>query len=149
MKKNYEEFKRLDDQRQQGLRLIPRAVLGSEVSLHHCLKKCHQLLRTSRLLHLSLLWNSDNLKHIDIKSKTGCLPRCLRFLAPISLSESESEPCFGLVFCLMKSSSLSLPFTDSERQNHNRWQNRDIFSRNSFYCKCSIRQTMITLCIKM
>lgn len=36
------------------------------------------------------------------------------FLVPTSLSESESEVAFALVFCLRKSSSLSLPFADSE-----------------------------------
>lgn len=55
-------------------------------------------------------------KNANLSSKIYfCPDGLLPFFPPISLSESESEAAFALVFCLRKSSSLSLPFADSEK----------------------------------
>lgn len=36
---------------------VPEAGLGSVASLHHCLRRCHQLLQTGHLLLFSSLWD--------------------------------------------------------------------------------------------
>lgn len=72
-------------------------------------------------LHCGTLTNNEwchkPTKYIFIKL-TLLYKLFLPFFVPTSLSESESDAAFALVFCLMKSSSLSLPFADSENGYH-------------------------------
>lgn len=132
-----------DRDREWEFRQIPGAVPGSAASPHRCLKRCRQPHQTGRLLLLLTpsLWNStDKFKvhktqlHLiklnsDVNkdatmnqqgsacSESICF---LRFFLPMSLSESESEAAFDLLFCRRKSSSLSLPLADSEKKTHNK-----------------------------